>query len=47
MGRLGTVDDIGHAAAFFASNEAGYITGQALAIDGGQILPESPQALEA
>ena len=47
MGRLGTVDDIGHAAAFFASKEAGYITGQALAIDGGQILPESPQALEA
>lgn len=46
MGRLGTVEDIGHAAAFFASKEAGYITGQALAIDGGQILPESPQALE-
>jgi 3-oxoacyl-[acyl-carrier protein] reductase len=45
--RLGSVDDIGHAAAFFASKEAGYITGQALAIDGGQILPESPQALEA
>ena len=45
--RLGSVEDIGHAAAFFASPEAGYITGQALAIDGGQVLPESPQALEA
>ena len=45
--RLGSVEDIGHAAAFFASPVAGYITGQALAIDGGQVLPESPQALEA
>ncbi|PIC70832.1 3-oxoacyl-ACP reductase FabG [Sporosarcina sp. P16b] len=39
--RLGTVDDIGHAAAFFASKEANFITGQTLVVDGGQILPES------
>lgn len=38
---LGTVDDIGHAAAFFASKEAGFITGQTIIVDGGQILPES------
>jgi 3-oxoacyl-[acyl-carrier protein] reductase len=44
--RLGTVDDIGNAALFFASDEAGYITGQTLVVDGGQVLPESPAALE-
>jgi 3-oxoacyl-[acyl-carrier protein] reductase len=44
--RLGTVEDIGHAALFFASAEAGYITGQTLVVDGGQVLPESPAALE-
>ncbi|MDX2185386.1 MAG: 3-oxoacyl-ACP reductase FabG [Opitutaceae bacterium] len=45
--KLGTVEDIGHAAAFLASQEAGYITGQTLVVDGGQILPESPAALTA
>lgn len=44
--RLGSVDDIGNAALFFASDEAGYITGQTLVVDGGQVLPESPYALE-
>jgi len=43
--RLGEVDDIGHAALFFASKEAAYITGQTLIVDGGQILPESLDAL--
>ena len=43
--RLGTVEDIGHAALFFASREAGYITGQTIIVDGGQILPESLEAL--
>ena len=43
--RLGTVEDIGNAAAFFASKEAGYITGQTLIVDGGQIVPESLEAL--
>lgn len=47
LGKLGTVEDIGHAAAFLASAEAGYITGQTLTVDGGQILPESPAALTA
>lgn len=45
LGRLGTVEDVGHAVAFLASDEASYITGQTLVIDGGQILPESPEAL--
>ncbi len=42
---LGTPRDIGTAACFFASDEAAYITGQTLIIDGGQVLPESPEAL--
>ncbi len=46
MKRLGSVTDIANAALFFASEEAGYITGQALTVDGGQILPESLGALE-
>ena len=45
--RLGSVEDIGHAALFFASDEAGYITGQTIIVDGGQILPESLEALES
>jgi 3-oxoacyl-[acyl-carrier protein] reductase len=44
--RLGTVADIGNAALFFASDEASFITGQALTVDGGQMLPESALALE-
>jgi 3-oxoacyl-[acyl-carrier protein] reductase len=45
--KLGTVEDIGHAALFFATDEASYITGQTIAVDGGQVLPESLMALEA
>lgn len=44
--RLGDVEDIGNAALFFASDEAGYITGQQVVVDGGQILPESLEAME-
>jgi 3-oxoacyl-[acyl-carrier protein] reductase len=40
MGRFGTPRDIGVAVRFFASPEAGYITGQTLIVDGGQVLPE-------
>jgi 3-oxoacyl-[acyl-carrier protein] reductase len=43
--RLGEVEDIGHAALFFASKEAAYVTGQTIIVDGGQILPESLDAL--
>jgi len=45
--RLGSVEDIGYAALFLASKEAGYITGQTIVVDGGQILPESLEALNA
>ena len=41
-----TVADIGNAALFFASDEAGYITGQTIVVDGGQIIPESLEAIE-
>jgi 3-oxoacyl-[acyl-carrier protein] reductase len=43
--RLGTVEDIGYAALYFATKEAGYVTGQTIIIDGGQILPESLEAI--
>jgi 3-oxoacyl-[acyl-carrier protein] reductase len=46
LGRLGEADEIGNAALFLATEEAAYITGQALAVDGGQVLPESFAALE-
>ena len=45
--RLGTVDEIGYAALFLATDEAGYITGQSIVVDGGQVLPESLGALDA
>jgi 3-oxoacyl-[acyl-carrier protein] reductase len=45
--RLGTVKDIANAALFLASEEAAYITGQSIVVDGGQVLPESLGALEA
>jgi glucose 1-dehydrogenase len=35
LGRLGTAADIGKAAAFLASDDADYITGSILAVDGG------------
>ena len=35
LGRLGSVDDIASAAAFLASPQAGYITGETLSINGG------------
>ncbi len=38
--KLGKVEDIGYAALFLASEEAGFITGQSIIVDGGQVLPE-------
>ena len=38
MGRLGAPEDIGGAAAFLASDEARWITGQTLVVDGGLFL---------
>jgi 3-oxoacyl-[acyl-carrier protein] reductase len=38
LGRLGSVDDIANAVAFFASDEACFITGQVLSVDGGLVM---------
>jgi 3-oxoacyl-[acyl-carrier protein] reductase len=38
FGRIGTPQEIAHAALFLASPWAGWITGQTLAVDGGQML---------
>jgi 3-oxoacyl-[acyl-carrier protein] reductase len=40
LGRLGTPRDIANTALFLASDEASYITGTTIIVDGGQTLPE-------
>lgn len=40
LGRLGDVRDVANAFLFLASDEAGYITGTTIVVDGGQLLPE-------
>ncbi|HTT96388.1 MAG TPA: glucose 1-dehydrogenase [Solirubrobacterales bacterium] len=40
MGRLAEPEELGWAVRFLASEEAAYITGQTLVLDGGQLLPE-------
>ena len=45
MGRLGDVADVANTCLFLATEEAGYLTGQTIVIDGGQVLPESAMAL--
>jgi 2-deoxy-D-gluconate 3-dehydrogenase len=35
LGRLGTVEDVAGAVVYFASTEAGFVTGQLLLVDGG------------
>ncbi|MEO8692998.1 MAG: glucose 1-dehydrogenase [Acidimicrobiales bacterium] len=43
LGRFGTPTDIGDAAVFLASDEAAYITGQVLFVDGGWLLHRNPR----
>ncbi len=45
--RLGSIADVANTALFLGSDEASYITGQGIVVDGGQVLPESLAALEA
>jgi len=40
LGRLGTPRDVANAALYFASDDAEYITGTTIIVDGGQTLPE-------
>ena len=43
--KLGTIEDIGYAALFLSTDESKFITGQSIVVDGGQILPESLEAV--
>lgn len=45
LGRIATPEDVAYAMLFLASDEAAYITGQTLVVDGGQTLPESRRAM--
>ena len=40
LGRLGSPRDVANAFLFLASDEAAYITGTTIVVDGGQLLPE-------
>jgi NAD(P)-dependent dehydrogenase (short-subunit alcohol dehydrogenase family) len=46
MGRLGTPGDVGNAVALLCSDEAGWITGQTLRVDGGASLMDTVLPLE-
>ena len=43
-GNLGDTEDIGYAMVFLGSDQAKFITGQSIVVDGGQILPEDPDS---
>ena len=46
LGRAGAADDIAWSMLLFASDEAQWITGQTLVVDGGMTLPESGQVMD-
>jgi 3-oxoacyl-[acyl-carrier protein] reductase len=39
LGRMGTPEDVGAAVIFLATDEASYITGQIIAVNGGMLMP--------
>ncbi len=45
-GHLGQPEDIAYAMLYLASDEAGYVTGQTIVVDGGSTIPESPLFLD-
>jgi 3-oxoacyl-[acyl-carrier protein] reductase len=45
IGRPGTPEEVGHVAVFLASEEASYITGQLIVVDGGNTIQEYKVAL--
>lgn len=46
LGKLGDPEDVAYAMLYLVSDEAKYVTGQTLVVDGGQTLPESLLAIE-
>ena len=38
IGKIGKPENIAHAAVFLASDEASYITGQTITVDGGRVI---------
>jgi 3-oxoacyl-[acyl-carrier protein] reductase len=46
LGTAGVPDDVAYAMLYFASDEARWVTGQTLVVDGGMTLPESGQVME-
>lgn len=44
MGRICEPEEIASTALYLASDDASFVTGQAIVVDGGQILPEDPDS---
>jgi 3-oxoacyl-[acyl-carrier protein] reductase len=47
LGAMGEADDIAYAMLYLASDEAKYVTGQTIVVDGGALLPETGYAMAA
>jgi len=46
VGRVGSADDVAYAMLYLASEQAGYVTGQSIVVDGGMTLPETGFAVD-